>query len=452
MKRAPFLAVPIKARIAANGAFESADPPIWRLHFLAGGQADGIVAIPGLADLARQVAQTKMRIERAIRAVDADEDLELWAIAQPVNGAVEVTITGWRDIALPDPFSRNVSASADDADKDGDENSLLIDADLRIVQFPTGLLGDGNSSMIGEHFGNIFSLDRDLNGAIPIINKLVERQVIVDEPILLVANGTSILVSLAPQFAPDGQFLGHGGTVRLSKPAVNRPDLPDDSVGLPMGKQFASVLKQPLSRIFANAETIGSRLHGDLQDNYAEYAQDIANAARHLSELVSDLEDLEAIDRPDFETARDRIELGDIARRVAGLLALKAADHGIRLIVPDDGQNIESIGEFRRVLQIMLNLCNNAIRYAPDGSTVTISMEKRGQNAAISVADQGAGIPVDDRSKVFEKFERLGRSGDGGSGLGLYISRRLARAMGGELEVEDAPGGGALFRLTLPAR
>jgi len=73
-----------------------------------------------------------------------------------------------------------------------------------------------------------------------------------------------------------------------------------------------------------------------------------------------------------------------------------------------------------------------------------------GAEAVISVRDQGKGIDPADREKIFEKFERLGRSGDGGSGLGLYISRRLARAMGGELHVENAEDGGAIFTLRLP--
>jgi signal transduction histidine kinase len=103
-------------------------------------------------------------------------------------------------------------------------------------------------------------------------------------------------------------------------------------------------------------------------------------------------------------------------------------------------------------LQVLLNLVGNAIRYAPDGSTVTIEIEKRGSSISLTVADEGHGIPVEDRERIFEKFERLGRTGDGGSGLGLYISRRLTRAMGGDLTVADAPSGGALFRLTLPAR
>jgi hypothetical protein len=441
----PFLAVPITVRLGADGTMLSADPLVWRLHFLAGGEAEGAVAVPGLAEIADGARRTGMRIERAIRAVDDSGDVELWAIAVPLDQEVEISITGWRDVPPPDALSRKIAVTTEALTPNVD--MVLVDPDLRIVRFPLGLYPNSSADLVGEHIGTIFDLPVDQNGSIPLVDRLIERQSIVDETLSLAATNQQCRVNLAPQFAPDGRFVGHGGTVHL---LTNAPT--SNGSELPMGRQFASVLKQPLSRIVANAETIGSRLHGELQDNYADYAQDIANAARHLSELVSDMEDLEAIDRPDFSTARDRIELGDIARRVSGLLALKAADHGIAFILPAEDDTVAAIGEFRRVLQILLNLANNAIRYAPDGSIVTISMEKRGSTASISVADQGAGIAPENREKVFEKFERLGRSGDGGSGLGLYISRRLARAMNGDLVVETAPEGGALFRLTLPAR
>ena len=98
----------------------------------------------------------------------------------------------------------------------------------------------------------------------------------------------------------------------------------------------------------------------------------------------------------------------------------------------------------------MLNLINNAIRYSPDGTEVQVEVGAEGGSAYISVADQGAGVGTEDYERIFAKFERLGRTGDGGSGLGLYISRRLARAMGGDLTVAAAKGGGAKFTLRLP--
>ena len=102
------------------------------------------------------------------------------------------------------------------------------------------------------------------------------------------------------------------------------------------------------------------------------------------------------------------------------------------------------------MLQILLNLVGNAINYSPAGSHVRVSVEGVGGRALIAVSDEGPGLAPAQAAKVFDKFERLGRGGDGGSGLGLYISRKLARAMGGDLTVESTPGEGARFTLELP--
>lgn len=440
-----FLAVPIKACVSSQGALLSADPPVWRLHNLAGGGENSTVAIPGLASLSASALRTRMKIERPVRAVDEENDIELWVTAIPQDDRVDLLITGWRDI-VPPP-DRNERDESVVFAKD-DSNEILIDPEQRLVRLPSALPSQG----IGQHFGSLFVVESDASGRIPLIDALMERRAIMQVPIGVIGSNERFLLDLTPQLASDGRYLGHVGRVTaVADVADDESPMPSRS-DLPMSRQLASVLKQPLNRIVANAETIGSRIHGPLRDNYAEYAQDIANAARHLAELVSDMEDLDAIDRPDFSAARDRLELGDIARRVGGLLALKASDHGISLVLPPETEKVPAIGEFRRVLQVMLNLVGNAVRYAPGGSIVTIAIEKQADFAAISVADQGQGVSEEDRERVFEKFERLGRSGDGGSGLGLFISRRLARAMGGDLIVTDAPGGGAYFRLTLPAR
>jgi signal transduction histidine kinase len=151
-----------------------------------------------------------------------------------------------------------------------------------------------------------------------------------------------------------------------------------------------------------------------------------------------------------FTTAPDRIDLADLARRAVGILGVRAQERGIAIDAPKPDESALAVGEFRRVLQILLNLLGNAIRYSPEGSMVWVRVEPDGDRARIVVADQGEGLTDAQQARVFEKFERLGRSGDGGSGLGLYISRRLARAMDGDLTVESGPGQGARFTLELP--
>jgi signal transduction histidine kinase len=90
------------------------------------------------------------------------------------------------------------------------------------------------------------------------------------------------------------------------------------------------------------------------------------------------------------------------------------------------------------------------VRYSPRDSAVTIEVERRGDRALARVADRGKGIAPEDQARIFGKFERVDPSEPGGSGLGLYIARRFARAMGGDVTVASAPGAGAAFALTLP--
>jgi len=122
------------------------------------------------------------------------------------------------------------------------------------------------------------------------------------------------------------------------------------------------------------------------------------------------------------------------------------------LVGPEIGERVSARGDAKRILQVVLNLMGNAINYSPEGSTVTVAVSKVGSSkASIAVSDEGPGLSPGQLERVFAKFERLGRSGDGGSGLGLYISRRLAEAMSGSLDVKSTPGTGAIFTLELPA-
>jgi signal transduction histidine kinase len=192
-------------------------------------------------------------------------------------------------------------------------------------------------------------------------------------------------------------------------------------------------------------------MDGVLDPHYVDYAADIASAGRHLLGLVDDLVDLEAIEREDFTVEDDAIDLADVVRRAAGLLQVRAANAGVT--IDRDGLDgaLPARGEFRRTLQILVNLLGNAVRYSPEGATVWLRAQREGARAVVIVADQGKGIAEADQARIFEKFERVDASEAGGSGLGLYIARRLARAMGGDLTVDSALGLGARFLLWLPA-
>jgi nitrogen-specific signal transduction histidine kinase len=445
------LARPICCEIDSDGRLIRADEALRKLNQRAGGDEGGALAIPALWNLAQLSLKLKMRLSRGVRVADAAENVELWVEAQPKGDVAYLSILSWR--TLPTALSADGWFNPDPPVPTIEYPSLQFDTSSRLIR-ATGTAAEGLSSVdFGQAASTIiYRLFGEDGGTVELVGSIHEQKAF--PPLSLKRNldGKTLLVSGTLIY----DSAGASGVYQCrfdEMPETNRAPINtgvNATAGALFGKHLAPVLRQPLGRIIANAETIGSELQGPIRENYALYARDIANAARHLSALVDDLGDLEAVERADFQTAKDKIELGDVARRVAGLLALKAADHSIRISAPPETDKVPAAAEFRRVLQVMLNLVTNAVRYSPDGTDVLIETTSKDDGAYISVSDQGSGIAEEDRDKVFEKFERLGRSGDGGSGLGLYISRRLARAMGGDLTVSKAASGGAQFTLRLP--
>jgi signal transduction histidine kinase len=217
------------------------------------------------------------------------------------------------------------------------------------------------------------------------------------------------------------------------------------------GDRLERALREPLDRIIAGAERIRAQEEGPLNTDYAGYAGDIATAARHLLGMVDDLVDLSAIERDDFQPSIEKLDLVEMAGAAAGLLGVRAIARNITIERPSSGDTAPALGDYRRVLQILMNLIGNALRYAPEGSTVALTIARERNRIRLTVTDQGKGIANEDQERIFERFERVDPGEPGGAGLGLYIARRLARAMDGDITVASSPGNGARFILVLPA-
>ena len=427
-----------------------ADEPLAGLQERCGGTLPGVIAIPALLALVRQVRQANLPIARSIMAVDDGQPISVWVDIAPDEAGVQIRCSHWRQAGLPVPEA----ATSEPLLRHLAEAHILLDADQRVLTVETenhdlAALKAG-TGLLWIDLVQLGALGE--TGAQPLHWRLLDDATFTlrDAPrrwrariLPRIGGGFELLV------LPESiEHLPSGHAQEAPVPAPSSPNL--------LGSDLAPALRQPINRIIANAETIRNRLAGPLADEYANYAGDIADAGRHLLSLVEDLADLDALDAPGFSPAPDRIDLADCARRAAGILSQRARERAITLHLPADDAHAPAIGEYRRVLQILLNLLSNAIRYTPGHTAITLAV---GQNtnahgdatAWLAVNDEGAGLSDQQAERVFEKFERLGRSGDGGSGLGLYISRRLARAMNGELHVTSAPGGGASFVLSLPA-
>ena len=451
---------PVSGRIDAEGRLVEADPPLLALHRHAGGRPGGTLAVPQIATLARLARRLGIIVARPAIAADGERDIDLWVRAEPQGADVALEISGWTTRAashapeLPE-VEREVDFQRAAADW-----TFETDETLALTQVSSGAataLGRAGHELIGRRMVHLFRFREGEGGKLPILIALAEHARFEDQ--VAEIGERRYLLSGVPLIDGMGRFAGfRGAAVRMPEAGDEQPILAlsgggsDDQLSADaFGERLDQALRAPLNHIVTAAELLRAQSEGPLRREYAAYAGDIATAGRHLLAMVDDLVDLQAIERPDFTPEAERIDLADIARRAAGLLSVRAGDRQVRIDKPGDEDNLPAVGEFRRVLQIMMNLLVNAIRYSPEGGMIWIRSEREGDVASVTVADLGKGIAEEDQARIFDKFERVDPNEPGGTGLGLYIARRLARAMGGDLVVDSAPGQGARFTLSLPA-
>lgn len=452
------------ARLDAEGRLIDAEARLFELNMRAGGTIGAPLAVPQIATLARLSQRLGIAISRNVIAADGEDDLELWVRAEPEQGGVRLEVSGWR-------LRPGWRAPAGEPERDGDffrsaaDWLWETDASLRItfLSIEAGArYGFDSSMMLGQPLTRLFRLEQDEAGELPILSAVAAQGRFDGQKAELRGTGRMVRLAATPRTDPGGRFAGFVGAAHMldqALPAAPKVDAPVPAAAVPFGgfpdsfsQRLDRALRGPLGKIIANADSISAQTEGPLKPDYAEYASDIANAGRHLLGLVDDLVDLQAIERDDFGTADEEIDLADVARRAAGLLAVRAAQAEVRIDRPAMDESIPVQGEFRRALQVLVNLIGNAVRYSPSGGMVWIRLERDEARGHVIVADQGKGIAQADQERIFEKFGRVDPNEPGGSGLGLYIARRLARAMGGDLVVDSAPGQGARFVFSLPIR
>ena len=225
-------------------------------------------------------------------------------------------------------------------------------------------------------------------------------------------------------------------------------------------------IRTPINAMMGYAELLEMGISGPVSASQAKQLSRIRASGEHLTSLVNEILDLAKIEagrmavEPTNALATEAIEVS------FALVRPQAASKGVELVSRVDGEpNLEYIGDPQRVQQILTNLLSNAIKFTPQGGRVTLHCETfRGgdgdgesageQWTSISVQDTGVGIAREDLERIFDPFVQV-EGGytrlQGGTGLGLTISRALAQLMGGEISVESSVGEGSRFTLKLPA-
>lgn len=439
----------VRGRVDRDGRLTAADPALLDLHRRAGGEEGGVVAIPQIAALVRLAQRLNILVSRAVVAADGDHDVDLWVRARPEADAVALSIGGW----TKRPVRQVPAAAQHERDHDflraGADWMWETDRSLHLIDISSDDGGPGPlSELLGQPLGGLLRFIDDGSGGLPILDALAARRRFDGQVAEVRATGAAVRLAGVPLIDGNGEFSGfRGSAIHMVADPV---DLPEPQRIDAFGERLGAALRDPLGRIISNADIISGQADGPLRQDYAGYANDIAQAGRHLLALIDDLADLEAIERPDFQINSVRIDLADLARRAVGLLAGRAAHRNIRLDAPEMDERLLAKGDLRRTMQILVNLIGNAVQHSPDGAMVWVRAERDDDLAVLVVADQGRGIDPANHERIFDKFERLDSTVPGGSGLGLYIARRIARTMGGNIGVDSAPGQGARFVLTLP--
>jgi signal transduction histidine kinase len=213
-------------------------------------------------------------------------------------------------------------------------------------------------------------------------------------------------------------------------------------------------LLTPLNAVVGFSEAALQEVRGPLPAAYREYLEHIRNAGRHAGDIVQTLLDAARLDHGHVALERRPVSARLLVTEARAMIALRAEEEGIETtrVALDRDELVET--DPLRARQILVNLLVNAIKFTPRGGAVGIEARRVDPGFLdLVVWDTGIGIPVAEQDRIFEPFYQAGgapKSGSDGAGLGLSISRQLARLMGGDIFLASEPGTGSRFTVRLP--
>lgn len=211
-------------------------------------------------------------------------------------------------------------------------------------------------------------------------------------------------------------------------------------------------LRTPLTSILGFSQLMLAGLGGPMSEQGQEYIFIVYDSGEQMLSLVNNLLDMEKIEAGHLELAKERVDPASLIRKVKQMVQLRA-DHKNLVLTTEIMPCFEISADRGKLLQVILNLVSNALKFTPKGGTITLRAFETDRHLCIEVEDTGIGMDEASLEQLFSRFSQVDPSlsrRHAGTGLGLFLAKRLIEMHSGILSVESTPGKGTLFRIELP--
>lgn len=428
---------------------------------LLGGLAAAQLLFTGIVRRVRGLEREAERLERGepLETPDAARD-EIGGLARRLSQASALLRS--REAALregEERYRRVIEGVRD-------YGIFALDIDGRVVSWNTGaerIKGWSADEILGQHFSTFYPEDTRAETPARLLEVARREGRVEDEGWRLRRDGRRFWanVVITALYDDDGVLTGFS---KVTRDVTDRRRA-DEALGQARAEaerasraktdflsRMSHELRTPLTAILGFNQLLAMDRE-TLSEDQVHAVDQIGKAGGHLLAMIEEVLDIAQIEAGGHALSPTAVAIQPLVEDVRSLSGPQAASAGVDIRLEVDG-DLAVMADRRATLQIILNLVSNAIKYGPRGGVVEIGCAARGTEVCIAVSDEGAGIPAGLIDRLFTPFDRLEAerwSGVDGSGLGLALSRGLARAQGGDIVYrtrENRPG--AVFVLTLP--
>lgn len=273
----------------------------------------------------------------------------------------------------------------------------------------------------------------------------------------------AVLVSAAPVLDEDGGVIGVVGIGlditdrRLTEQTLRKAKAAAEDAARAKTLFLSTLsheLRTPLNAVIGFADVLLEGLAGPVNDKQTDLLARIRSSAWYQLSMIEEILSFSRAETGEGEVLIDRIDMAEVAREIVGMLGQEAVRKGLDVRLETGDAPLPLVTDTRKVRQILTNLLGNAIKFTSEGH-IDVELACSEESVVVTVRDTGRGIPEDRLADVFDPFVQIDASHtreEGGTGLGLAVSRRLARLLGGDVDVESEVGKGSTFLLRLPRR